>query len=61
MQTTVIKILMRYIKEQHSFRFDDCSEIETIESFDKVKSRIIEDLLSSGCRDFKMMSEIQGI
>ena len=56
----LIKILMTELKEQHKYsaELEECSGPEVDESFDGVKSSIIEKLQSSGFKDFAALDQI---
>jgi len=56
---SIIKLLLEELKEQHGFRYEECSRMETEESFSMLKHRLSEKLVDGGCRDFELLKMIQ--
>jgi hypothetical protein len=57
----VIEILMAELKQQHGWRLEDseCGGDEVKESYERLKSELVEKLIYSGLCDFKLIKQIQ--
>lgn len=55
----IVKLLLEELKEQHGFRHEECSRMETEESFSMLTHSISEKLIADGCRDFPLLKLIQ--